>query len=115
MHTVIILNEQDTRFKFIPAIQHINSQILIKDGEYGYNFNADISRSDIGLCGRADVLLQRLGCEIGKKYYRTAILDPPQLMIYEDNNDVPETIPHAPSSRINYTNSLNQITLSVEN
>ena len=114
MHSVIILDEQDSRFKFFSANENINSQILIKDGGFGYNFNADISRNDIGLCRRSDVLLQRLGCEIGKKYYRIAILDPPQLMIYEDNSDVPETIPEAPSSRINYTNHLNQITLTIE-
>ena len=52
---------------------------------------------------------------IGKKYYRIATLDPPQLAIYQEDNDVPETIPIAPSTKTNYTNDLNQITLTVEN
>ena len=114
MQQVIILDEQDSRFKFYPAEESINSQIIIKDGKYGYNFNANISRSDIGFCRRSDMLLQLLGCEIGKKYYRIATLDPPQLTIYQEDNDVPETIPIAPSTRTNYTNDLNQILLTVE-
>ena len=115
MQQVIILDQQDSRFKFYPAEETINSQIVIRDGKYGYNFNADISRSDIGICYRSDMLLQLLGCEIGKKYYRIVTLDPPQLTIYQEDNDVPETIPIAPSSKTNYTNNLNQITLTIEN
>ena len=114
MHSVIILDQQDSRFKFFSAYQNINSQIIIKDGEYAYNFNADIDRNAIGVCRRADMLLRLLGCEIGKKYYRIATLDPPQVTIYEDTIDVPETIPDVPSSRTNYTNEVNQIMLTVE-
>ena len=114
MHSVIILDKQDLRFNFYPAYENINTQIIIKSGEYGYNFNADISIGDIGICSNRDMLLLELGCEVGKKYKREIILDPPQLIIYEENGDAPETIPVAPSSR-NYTNNLNQIMLTVEN
>lgn len=115
MHSVIILDQQDSRFNFYPSYENINTQIIIKSDEYGYNFNADISDLSIGICKRSDILLQRLGCEIGKKYKREITLDPPQLIIYEVDSDVLETIPVAPSTRINYTNNLNQISLTVEN
>lgn len=114
MHSVIILDEQDPRFNFHPSYENINTQIIIKSGEYGYNFNADIRIGEIGICSDRDMLLLELGCEVGKKYKREIILDPLQLIIYEENSCVPETNPIVPSS-LNYTNNLNQITLTVEN
>jgi len=112
MHTVIILNEQDTRFKFIPAIQHINSQIIIKDEKYAYNFNADISEAAIGECYRSDELLIRLGCEIGKKYKREITLDPPQLMII-CNDAGPDAEEIMPTTTYNNVDS-SQILITVE-
>ncbi len=113
MHSIIILDEQDSRFKFYPAYENINSQIIIKSDKYTYNFNADVTNSSIGTCSRSDILLQLLGCREGVKYKRECILDPPQLIIYQE--DESEPAPPAPQSRTSYTNNINEISLTVEN
>ena len=112
MHSVIILNQGDSRFNFFLAYENINSQIIIKSGPYKYNFNADVATSLIGICQRSDKLLQLLGCEIGRKYKREITLDPPQLTIYPEEEG--RVSPHKQPRR-EYVNDINEISLTVEN
>ena len=121
MRSIIILDQSDSRFNYIPSIENINSQIIIKEGEYGYNFNADVAESLIGRCQRTDMLLLSIGCRQGIKYRRECKLDPPQLIIYEEEEyeeeEYEESQPNCPhrQARTTYINRLNEIRLTVEN
>lgn len=114
MRSIIILDQSDSRFNYIPSIENINAQIIIKDGEYGYNFNADVAESLIGRCHRTNMLLLSIGCRQGIKYRRECKLDPPQLIIYEEEEESQPNCPHR-QTRTTYINRLNEIRLTVEN
>lgn len=112
MHSIIILDQGDTRFNFYPAVDNINSQIVIKSGQYGYNFNADVADSLIGICQTTDMLLLSLGCTPGATYRRECSLDPPQITIIQEGD---EPISSHWQARRTYVNDINDITLTVEN
>lgn len=112
MRSIIILDQGDIRFNFYPSVDNINSQIVIKSGEYSYNFNADVADSLIGICQSSDMLLLSLGCTPGVTYKRECSLDPPQLTIIQEGDG---PIAGHWQARRTYVNNVNDIRLTVEN
>ena len=103
MHSYILTsNSPEYEWRYIPAHDNINSQIIIKkyinNKDYAYNFNMDILESSMGFIDIG--MSQLLGIPAFYTYKRT-IINENQIEIYQTTGNYNSQVQHLDSSKIN--------------